>query len=98
MCGSGSQYRNYKGFFSLNMLAFMDADYKFIWAYVGHYGSNSDSQLFLDCNLLQHLEAGTLRIPPVKPLLGDNTPDRKEVPNFIVGDDAFPLGNWLKKP
>ena len=39
---SGSLYHNYKGFFSLNMLALVDADYKFIWADVGHYSSNSN--------------------------------------------------------
>ena len=95
---SGSLYHNYKGFFSLNMLALVDADYKFIWVYVGHYGSNSDSQLFLDYDLRQHLEARTLRILPVQPLVGDTTPHTKGVPYFIVGDDAFSLGNRLMKP
>ena len=75
------------------MLALMDADYKFIWADVGHYGSNSDSQLFLDCDLCQHLEDGILGIPPAEPLVGDTTSNRKDVPYFLVGDDAFPLHN-----
>ena len=94
---SSSLYHNYKGFFSLNMLALMDADYAFIWADLGHYGSNSNSQLFLDCDLHQHLEDGTLRISPAEPLIGDTTPNRKDVPYFIVGDDAFPLHNWWMK-
>ena len=68
------------------MLALVDADYKFIWANVTHYGSNSVSQLFLDCDLHQHLEDGTLRIPL---LVGDTTSNRKDVPYFIVVDDAF---------
>ena len=79
------------------MLALMDADYKFIWADVGHYGSNLNSQLFLDCDLQQHLEAGILGIPPAEALVGDTTPDRKDVPYFIVDDDAFPLPNCLMK-
>ena len=94
---SGSLYNNYKGFFSLNILALVDADYKFIWADVGHYSSNSSSQLFLDCDLRQHLEDGTLRIPPTELLVGDTTANRKDVPYFIVGDNAFPLRNWMMK-
>ena len=79
---SSSMYHNYKGFFSINMLALMHADYKFIWADVGHYGSNSDSQLFLDC---EHLQDGTLGIPPAEPLVGDTTPNRKEGPLLHCG-------------
>ena len=94
----GSLYHNYKGFFSLNMLALVDADYKFIWDDVGHYSSNSNSPLFLDCHLRQHLEDGTLGIPPAEPCVSDTTPNRKDVPYFIVGDDTFPLCNWMMKP
>ena len=57
-----------------------------------------DSQLFLDCDLCQHLEDGTLGIPLVEPLVGDTTPNRKDFPYFILGDDALPLHNWIMKP
>ena len=76
----------------------MDSDYKFNWADIGDYRSNFNSQLFLDCDLHQHLEDGTLGIPPAEPLVGDTTPNRKDVPYFIVGDDTFPLCNRLMQP
>ena len=40
---SGSLYRNYKKFFSIVLLALVDADYKFIWADVGGMGHQSDA-------------------------------------------------------
>ena len=76
----------------------MHADYKFSWADVGHYGSNSYSQLFLDCDLHQHLNDVTLGITPGEPLIGDMTLNTKDVLYFIVVDDAFPLCNWTMKP
>ena len=40
---SGSLFYNYKNFFSMVMMAVVDADYKFVWLSVGSYGSSSDS-------------------------------------------------------
>jgi hypothetical protein len=91
---SGTLYFNYKGFFSIVILALVDADYKFMWADVGAQGSASDCQVFNHSPLLQALEDGTLHMPNPEPLPNDDTP----MPYFIVGDDAFPLRTWLMKP
>ena len=91
---SGSLYYNYKGFFSIVMLALIDADYKFIWAEVGANGSSSDAQIFNDCELREVIENGTIGFPDPEPLTGGT----RDVPYFIVGDDAFPMRSWLMKP
>ena len=44
---TGSLYFNYKGFFSIPMLALVDADYRFLWVEVGGQGHMSDAQIFL---------------------------------------------------
>ena len=43
---SGSLFYNYKGSFSVNLMALVDADYKFIHIDIGNYGSNADGQVF----------------------------------------------------
>ena len=44
--GTGTMYHNYKGFFSIVMMALVDADYKFMWIDVGGLGSQSDAQIY----------------------------------------------------
>ena len=46
---SGSEYFNYKGYFSLVLLALVNADYKFLWVNVGASGSLFDAQIFNQC-------------------------------------------------
>ena len=90
---SGSEYFNYKGYFSLVLLALVDADYKFLWVNAGARGSSSDAQIF-NRSKLKRIENRTLGLPPPEPL-GPGGPD---LHYFLLGDDAFVLMPWLVKP
>ncbi|XP_071177272.1 putative nuclease HARBI1 [Mytilus edulis] len=91
---TGSLYHNYKGFFSLVLLALVDADYKFLWIDVGGYGSNSDAQIYNASELKECLEDGTIGFPEPDPLPNDD----QNMPYFLLGDDAFGLRTYLMKP
>lgn len=91
---SGSDFYNYKGFFSIVLLALVDANYKFIWVDTGGNGCNSDAQLFNDSELKEYIMNKKINFPPDQPLPNDDKP----FPFFIVGDDAFALNTWLMKP
>ena len=93
---SGSYYYNYKGYYSIILMALADADYKFIWVEIGANGAASDSQIFNDCDLQEVILDGTIQMPDDKPLAGDAETDT--LPYYIVGDNAFALQTWLMKP
>ncbi len=80
--GSGSQYFNYKKFYSVVLLALVDADYKFIWADLGAKGSASDAQIWNDSDLKQAVENGTVPLPQARPLPHDT----QDVPYFFIGE------------
>ena len=90
----GSLYYNYKGFHSVILLALVDAKYKFLWVDVGTNGSSSDAQIFHGCYLCSGIVDGTLDVPDAEPLSGDD----RDMPYFLIGDDAFSLRTWLMKP
>ena len=92
--GGGSLYYNYKGFHSLILMALVDADYRFIWVDVGSNGSAGDAQVFNGGQLRQAIVTGSLNFPPPDALPNDD----KEMPYFIIGDDAFALQKWMMKP
>ena len=56
---SGSKYFNYKGYFSLVLLALVDAEYKSLWVNVGASGSSSDAHIFNRSKLKKRIENGT---------------------------------------
>ena len=93
---SGSDYWNYKHYFSVILLALVDADYKFVWADIGAPGHQSDAQVFNRSELARCLSAGVLGLPDDEPLPG--SADNRPVPYFMVGDDAFALRTWMVKP
>jgi hypothetical protein len=93
----GSQYYNYKGYFSMVLMALVDANYKFLWVEIGNPGSNSDAQIFNASALRVAIVDGSLNLPPASPI-DDATDQSVEVPFFILGDDAFALKPWLMKP
>ena len=86
---SHSLFYNYKNFFSIVLLALVDADYCFTFIDVGYYGSNGDSGIFKSSPLGQAFMNGNLNVPPPKRLPG--WPQGGGLPHCIVGDEAFPI-------
>ena len=91
---SGSRFYNYKGFYSIVLMALVDADYKFLWVEVGSNGAASDAQIFNDCDLKLAMDRGTLGIPAPDHLPNDD----RYIPYYIIADDAFSLQTNLMKP
>ena len=60
---SGSEYFNYKGYFSLVLLYLVDAEYKFLWVNMGASGLSSDAQTFNHSKLKRRIKNGTLGLP-----------------------------------
>lgn len=65
---SDSLYYNYKGFFSIILLALIDGDYKFLWADVGANDSALDCSIFNSSTISTALMDNTLGLPPAQPL------------------------------
>ncbi|XP_031330309.1 uncharacterized protein LOC116161192 [Photinus pyralis] len=91
---SGSDYYNYKSFFSIVLFAMVDANYKFMFADVGCQGRISDGGVFKNTKLYEDLCNGELNLPPPKTLSNDKT----QLPFVILGDEAFALSENLMKP
>jgi len=60
---SGSEFYNYKGFFSIVLLALVDYDYRFIFVDVGCQGRISDGGVYRHCYFYEALEKDQLGLP-----------------------------------
>ncbi|XP_040197230.1 protein ANTAGONIST OF LIKE HETEROCHROMATIN PROTEIN 1-like [Rana temporaria] len=94
-CHSGSQYYNYKKYFSVVLMAVVDADYKFIFVDIGSFGSNADSAVFQRSTFGKRLVSNELDLPDNRPLPGTEGP---KMPYVFVADDAFAIHEHLMKP
>ncbi|XP_035228655.1 protein ALP1-like [Stegodyphus dumicola] len=92
--GSGSMYYNYKGDFSIVLLALVDANLKFIYVDVGTNGRISDGGVWDKSKLKSLVERDELFLPAPNTLPGTDV----NVPYVIVADDAFPLTQYIMKP
>ena len=89
---SGAEYYNYKGFYSLVMLALVDFDYKFTFINVGCQGRISDGGVYNN----SAIENGTLNLPdscelPIIDTAWSDEIDEMKIPFLFVADDAFAL-------
>jgi len=91
---SGSSFYNYKQYFSIVLMATVDANYRFTTINVGSMGRFSDANIFANSSLGKMLNSGSLQLPEPKPLAGQNT----GTPYVFVGDEAFPLMPNLMRP
>jgi hypothetical protein len=89
---SGFKFFNYKHNFYVVLLAKADALYKFTVVDIGSYERNSDGGVFAHSKLGKYLE-NYLGIPENKQLPGTSC----LAPHVIVGDEAFPLKNYLTR-
>ncbi len=93
---SGSKYYNYKGYFSMVLLAMVDADYYFILLDIGSYGSNSDGGIFVNCALGMEYMDHRLSVPTGQTLPGME--HKGPMPFVMIGDAAFPGCTDLLRP
>lgn len=86
-----SDYHNYKGWYSVILLAVADHTYKFLYTNAGAPGRNHDSNVFRRSRLPRTL-ASELFAMEAKVVEGVN------VCPVLLGDQAFPLQFHLMKP
>ncbi|GBM13583.1 hypothetical protein AVEN_123995-1 [Araneus ventricosus] len=84
---SVSDFINYKGFFSIVLLALVDANYNFLFVDIGCQGRISDGGVFKHTKLHTLLNSKQLGLPPIASLQSSNF----LAPYVIVADDAFAL-------
>ncbi|KAK7925261.1 hypothetical protein WMY93_007571 [Mugilogobius chulae] len=91
---TGSMYHNYKGNDSIQMMAVVDASYKFRYVSVGVQGRASDAGVFAQSDFKKALDQDLLNIPPPTLIPGTAI----EAPYMFLGDEAYPLRSDLMKP
>lgn len=94
--GTGSVFFNYKHFFSMVLMAVVDADYCFLAIDVGAYGGNSDANVFKKTNFYKKLCNNQLNVPNPRALPSDNSGE--PMPFVLVADEAFALSQNVLRP
>ena len=91
---SGSYYFNYKKTHSIVLMAVVNSTYEFTMVDIGDSGRQSDGGVFSSGNIGKAMEENTINIPQPRYLKDTNV----KLPFVFVGDEAFPLKEYLIKP
>ena len=96
-CPSGGaeaakEYHNFKNFYSVVVMAIVDAKYRFIWGSCGFPGNSHDAIIFQATDMWDKIQ-NQESIPNIGKLV-----EGVLINPLIVGDSAFPLQPWLLKP
>ena len=73
-------------------LAICDARYVFALVDIGSYGSNNESGVFRNSTMGKGFFENCMNLPD--PEVISNDCSRKELPYYLVGDEAFPTQPW----
>ena len=84
---SGSLWHDYKGFFSMVLLAVCDAGYCFTLVDVGEYVSNNDNGILTNSKMRRRFGNREMSIPESEKKFEDHS----ELHYFLVEDKIFPL-------
>ncbi|CAK1597954.1 unnamed protein product [Parnassius mnemosyne] len=87
---TASEYFNYKGHFSIVILALVDSDYCFMFVDIGCPGRISDGGVYNQSVLRQKIETNSINLPPPN----SNT----NLPYVFLADSAFALSTRIMKP
>ncbi len=85
---------NCKGYHSTALLAICDAQYYLTFVDLDHYGRNNVAGILKNCVFGKAFENLPTRLRIPKPnFVGD-----RELPFVLLGNDIFPLKQWLMEP
>lgn len=90
---SGSSFYNYKGYFSIVLMAVSDADGLFLSVDIGEYGRNSDGRALKESEFGKTLFNDQLSLPEQIFAGGEDI-----FPYYFVADEAFPLTDHIMRP
>ncbi|XP_036319313.1 putative nuclease HARBI1 [Rhagoletis pomonella] len=85
-------YHNYKGWYSVVLLASCDHRSKFTYINIGSTGRNNDSYIFEKSSLKQFHESADIFVQNSELIGGFN------IPVLLMGDSAFRLSRHMMKP
>ena len=95
---TGSDFFNFKKYFSIVLMTVADANYYFTAIDVGSHGREGGSYVLKKSNFWKRFTAGQLDLPGDKPLPSNDSREGTPVPHVMLGDEAFGLSKNFLRP